>query len=151
MIKYKQLLEKIGIRDDVVWGSNSPKYDNREFSKDIGGYTSYFKIGASQFGIYFSEIYGNEFELEFAREDGDDEISTGRGNDMRVFSSVLTILLAFLKENDPRYIQFTGDNPKKSSIYTRLSRDPSLKRLLDDMNYAISRTQFGMSIKKKRP
>ena len=142
MIKYKQLLEKISIRDDFAWGSNAPDYDNRKFEQikspnsDAKAYITHFKEGDT-FSVDINDDWGR-WMINFRVVNETILVKSKRANPQRVISTVSTIIYDFLSKYKIDELIVMGASISHHKIYRRLAKNPVFLNKLDDIGYEIS-------------
>lgn len=92
-----------------------------KFSMDSYG-DGYFSVNGNEYVVNFTD-YGHKTEILFSDEAGSIEV-TGAGNALRVFSTVASIILRYVKLNKPSVLMFTSylDESSRTKLYDRLAK-----------------------------
>lgn len=154
------LMEALNIDPNVVYGLNTPDYDDKEFEEDT--FLS-LKTSKTNFALN-DEVYEVEvtnqkhkgrklFEIEFGHEGSLKKKMlpltkkkkqvpsnnfygrTGARSALSVFSHVLSIASVKIKEYNPEYIAFAGADDELHSTYIRVLKSKSGRAAAASLGY----------------
>jgi hypothetical protein len=115
----------------VKFGTNGNDYDNMEWNNYTDSYTTRFLVDKYVFSISFDKTTTGGYEVGFTNLSSTDYSSAGQ----KIFSYALSIVLYFVKENDPEYIRFAGSSRQHDRIYTRLIDSEYIQSYIKKLGY----------------
>lgn len=103
-----------------------------------------FEVDGREFIVYMRLKKDMEtWEVDFVDENGSID-ATGKGDQFKVFSTVLAILKDFVKDKEPKIIEFEASKSKgsnsRSSLYSRM-----LKKYSKTLGYSFKESDEGTS------